>query len=396
MKKQLSKLITAVSLYCLFITPFSGFAQVPDYVPTNGLVGWWPFNGNGNDESGNGNNGTVNGASLTSDRYDNSNRAFNFNGFSDYISVLDNPSLSVSNVSISAWYYANDYGSEGQLWQGHIVSKREVSGWGNSFQLALESTTPTNGIWATYTIGGNGWVAYNSNVDLVSNEWINITYTHDNNFAKLYLNGILVATTNVTGGLSFNNLPMWFGARPAAGGNSSFFNGKLDDIGIWNRALTQQEITALYNSCTSIVEQHPLSIDLLLSTGNTSQFSVTSSVTNPFYQWQTNLGLGFQNLSDAGQYSGSTTNTLSVSNVTIANNNQQFRCIVTDGTCEDTTDVAVLTVIDDLGIEDLNTIANKKLLKITDLNGRETPFRKNTVLLFIYEDGTVERVFEAE
>ena len=104
----------------------------------------------------------------------------------------------------------------------------------------------------------------------------------------------------------------------------------------------------------------------------------------------------FQNLSDAGQYSGSTTNTLSVSNVTIANNNQQFRCIVTDGTCEDTTDVAVLTVIDDLGIEDLNTIANKKLLKITDLNGRETPFRKNTVLLFIYEDGTVERVFEAE
>jgi hypothetical protein len=35
-------------------------AQVPSYVPTNGLVGWWPFNGNANDESGNGNNGTVN------------------------------------------------------------------------------------------------------------------------------------------------------------------------------------------------------------------------------------------------------------------------------------------------------------------------------------------------
>lgn len=52
----------------LLLTASSAFAQVPSYVPTNGLVGWWPFNGNANDESGNGNNGTVNGAMLTSDR----------------------------------------------------------------------------------------------------------------------------------------------------------------------------------------------------------------------------------------------------------------------------------------------------------------------------------------
>ena len=48
------------------------------------------------------------------------------------------------------------------------------------------------------------------------------------------------------------------------------------------------------------------------------------------------------------------------------------------------------------GIENLNMSGSKKLLKNTDLNGKETPFKKNTVLLFIYEDGTVERVFEAE
>ena len=50
-------------------------AQVPSYVPSNGLVGWWGFNGNANDESGNGNNGTVFGASLSTDR---------FNQYSDY------------------------------------------------------------------------------------------------------------------------------------------------------------------------------------------------------------------------------------------------------------------------------------------------------------------------
>ena len=48
----------------------NAFGQVPNYVPSNGLVGWWGFNGNANDESGNGNNGTVNGASLIIDRFD--------------------------------------------------------------------------------------------------------------------------------------------------------------------------------------------------------------------------------------------------------------------------------------------------------------------------------------
>jgi hypothetical protein len=57
-------------LFTIFIAAtFNAVAQtIPSYVPTNGLVGYWPFNGNANDESGNGNNGTVNGATLTSDR----------------------------------------------------------------------------------------------------------------------------------------------------------------------------------------------------------------------------------------------------------------------------------------------------------------------------------------
>jgi hypothetical protein len=60
-------------------------AQIPSYVPTNGLVGWWPFNGNANDESGNGNNGTVNGATLASDRNDLSNSSYLTNSNNQYI-----------------------------------------------------------------------------------------------------------------------------------------------------------------------------------------------------------------------------------------------------------------------------------------------------------------------
>ena len=70
MKKQLLTLLFAISTVI-------SFSQVPSYVPTNGLVGYWPFNGNANDESGNSYNGNFVGAStLTTDRFGNSNKAF--------------------------------------------------------------------------------------------------------------------------------------------------------------------------------------------------------------------------------------------------------------------------------------------------------------------------------
>ena len=88
-------------------------AQVPNYVPSDGLVGWWPFNGNANDESGNGNNGTVNDASLTTDRFENANSAYSFNGISSYINIGHNASLQRANTnfSLSYWIYLNSYNS---------------------------------------------------------------------------------------------------------------------------------------------------------------------------------------------------------------------------------------------------------------------------------------------
>jgi hypothetical protein len=65
----MKKLLVLVFFFYFLLLNFEfSFAQVPSYVPTNGLVGYWPFNGNANDASVNGNNGTVNGATLTTDR----------------------------------------------------------------------------------------------------------------------------------------------------------------------------------------------------------------------------------------------------------------------------------------------------------------------------------------
>jgi hypothetical protein len=80
-------------------------SQIPNYVPSNGLVGWWPFSGNANDFSGNGNNGTVNGATLTTDRFGQSNNAYSFDGINDFISFLSD--FDYELFTINLWIKPN-------------------------------------------------------------------------------------------------------------------------------------------------------------------------------------------------------------------------------------------------------------------------------------------------
>ena len=95
----MKKLIT----FLFYLIVINLCAQAPAYVPTLGLTGFWTFSGNANDVSGNGNNGTVNGASLTSDRFSSANSAYNFNGSSDYISTNYTGILGTNARAVSFW-----------------------------------------------------------------------------------------------------------------------------------------------------------------------------------------------------------------------------------------------------------------------------------------------------
>jgi hypothetical protein len=101
--------------FFLILMSGMGFSQsVPSYVPTNGLVGWWGFNGNAQDNSGNGNHGTVNGATLSTDRFGNQNSAYSFNGLNNWIQVQDHISIRPSNITLATWVFlpanTNNYG----------------------------------------------------------------------------------------------------------------------------------------------------------------------------------------------------------------------------------------------------------------------------------------------
>jgi hypothetical protein len=332
MKKK-SLLLTAVAT--LGFNAATMAQNLPSYVPTSGLVGWWPFNGNANDESGNGNNGTVDGATLTTDRNNNVNKAYSFDGVNDQINGSAN-NFPIANTarSLSVWFN---------------VPQLPLPG--NSFVLINYGQLNNNnacGIGVTNDgLAFFSWLAPNDLIAttiISTNQWYNVTSTFDGINSKLYLNGSLIISANQIKNTIVNNLNIGFNSI------NQYTLGKIDDIGIWNRALTQQEITDLYNGCQLSVNTQPT--NQTVNINNNAQFVVSSFDPSATYQWQTDLGVGFQNLSNAGQYSGVTTGTLTVSNVTMSNNNQNFRCIVSSGSCSDTSNVAVLTVNNNVSINE--------------------------------------------
>ena len=228
---------------------------VPNYVPTNGLVGWWPFNGNANDESGNNNNGTVNGATLTSDRFGNANKAYSFDGVNDYVEIFNSSSLNYPTqaITISTWFKINSWFplSNGTSWFP-ILSKSNSNIYGN-YRLGLGKDNQN--IVKLY--GNLNSVGINENLTFNLNQWNNLIFiiNASNNTTIIYLNNSLVyqGVTSPTGWNTNNTLPLIIGMDSP--GFIEYSNGFIDDIGIWNRALTASEVTELYNAGTG--KQYP-------------------------------------------------------------------------------------------------------------------------------------------
>jgi hypothetical protein len=361
MKKK-SLLLTAVAT--LGLTTAAMAQTVPSYVPTNGIAGWWPFNGNANDESGNNNNGTVYGATLTSDRFGNSNKSYLFDGISNRIAFnlnsINNLFPASTESTSSIWIRSTDL-------NGPLISMQGNNGIEYDFHIGTLADVVQNpgqyGILVRDNCCGTGNNAFASNC--VDNSWHMLTIVRlSNGTLKFYKDAILEFTSasGQNGALAFNPTYMTFGAdyswvigsqNGCMSCNSidqQHYNGLLDDVGIWNRGLTQQEITDLYNGCPLSVNTQPT--NQTININNSAQFVVSSSDPSATYQWQTDLGVGFQNLNSVGQYSGTTNDTLTVSNITMSNNNQPFRCIINSGSCSDTSNVAVLTVNNNVGINE--------------------------------------------
>ncbi len=348
-------------------------AQVPSYVPTNGLVGWWPFNGNANDESGNGNNGTVNGASLTSDRFTNANSSYSFDGVDDKISTSILPSL--NDFSFNVFFQTQSTNGSFK----RLIDIDNASG--SYFDLFI---SPDNTAGAHFRVN-NIQYNYASSTQLSNTDWHCMTFTRNNDIGYFYIDGTFVENQNVTNTPFLVNALLTFGHTDLGGYPDQFYFGKIDDIGFWNRALTQQEITNLYNGCQLSVNTQPT--NQTVNINNSAQFVVGLSDPSATYQWQTNgVNLGWQNIPINSTYSGVTTNTLTVNNVQLANHNQPFRVIGSNGNCTDTSNIATIQIADtcitNVTVYDtlLTTVTDTLIINTT--LSLPTPNNENTILIY--------------
>ena len=210
--------------------------SIPSWL-TNGLVGYWPFNGNANDESGNGNNGTVNGATLATDRFGNAGKSYSFNGSSNYINCFNPLGNLSSNFTITSYVLMNN-------WNGGLFVHVGIDQ--NSF--------PRDGFGFGY--GGTQSIFQGQNLlGLVSNvswyqsgfqytnlnTWYHTAVIRSGNSISYYVNGVLVGSNNIATIQTPSNA-LFFGGGST---NYALLNGKLDDIRIYYRALSASEVAYL-------------------------------------------------------------------------------------------------------------------------------------------------------
>ena len=229
--------------YVAFVAKLNGASNpgTPD------LVAYYPFNGNANDESGYGNNGTVYGAQLTADRFGNANSAYYFNGTSDSIRVLNSPSLNFQYGSFCAWVYY-----EGGTYNPRVLSK------GPQYDIFIEQS-----------VGGGLGANFNTQTDrsnyvVPSNQWHFLCIVKDTAEVRFYDNGTLVDSLPHTGAIAATGTNLLIGASPSSAAPTDRFKGIIDDIRIYDRALSQGEITALVTSISDAGSnwQAPVSFSL--------------------------------------------------------------------------------------------------------------------------------------
>jgi Concanavalin A-like lectin/glucanases superfamily/Secretion system C-terminal sorting domain len=271
MKKNILSLLCALPL----IAALNANAQVPSYVPTTGLVAWYPFNSNGNDASNHNNTLGNYGATFVADRFGNPAAAASFNGSSNWFQI-NAPSFTFAQggqFTYSVWEKKSTQPLAGiALMNGNNTAGNFISIIQGPTEVQFGCNKQQSAwIWTTCpdTIGA----------------WMHIVVTYNNGVMNLYRDGMLQSSTNFTyTGTTATNMPFYVG-RGFGGG---YYAGLLDDVGVWNLALSPLQVTALYNSVTTgldnITKNQEYSVFPIPSKGN-----VNVKLNNTFVGKQFNI-----------------------------------------------------------------------------------------------------------
>jgi hypothetical protein len=236
-------------------------------ISVGSMVIFFPFNGDAQDSSGFENHGIVSGATPTEDRFGNANAAFYFDGIDDNIQVANHSSLNFRKaISINFWMKVAEFFPR----EAYPISH---GNWENRWKISITN----NGVrWTikTDTTANNGIIDLDSQTQLLLDSLYMVTVLFDGSSFEIYLNGILDASSS-WGGLILPTTIDLSIAQHLPGNSNYSFKGVLDDIRIYARALTLEEIQELYQGPTGIQDE--------FNTGNISSgYRLEQNYPNPF------------------------------------------------------------------------------------------------------------------
>lgn len=205
------------------------------------LVSWWKMDDGTNNKTitdymGN-NNGTSQQNTTALQTTGKNGGALMFNGTSDYASIPDNASLKPAAITVSAWIKTSD------VTQNYAMFASKSSNGGDGWNLRFNSVS---GKPMFIALVGDTFVdqsLYSVSIAAANDQWTHVVGVYDGNAVKTYVNGDLSGSYSISGNLVFNTDDLLLGRRA----DGFYFNGSIDDVQIYNRALSADEITALYN-----------------------------------------------------------------------------------------------------------------------------------------------------
>lgn len=331
--------------------------------PTTGLIGHWDMNGTANDASGGGHNGHMNNLVPAAGIDGVAGHAWYFNGTNSSITIpyaadLNVPAFTIAAVMKVSGFYSGTCHANIVFIRGKTGTPRPCSYYlafsdapaGYGCTPTLDTTQESFTSIASGPSGGLGpttFTDFNDTPHIEVNKWYNVVVTFNDTAFKIYINDTLKTTVLAP----VPGLPMGTSTDSAAIGFAPYdgpgypywFKGVMDDIKLYNRALSACEVSKLTHWTTTLITANPVNDTALVA--SSASFSISDTGVSGSYQWQVNTGTGYTNVPASAPYAGTTTKVLSVSPVSTVMNNYLYRCIRTSFSgCVDTSAGAKLVI----------------------------------------------------
>jgi hypothetical protein len=225
--------VSFLGVYTAYYEP-----SAPDWF--NGLVGYWKLDeGNGTiaaDSSGNNNNGTLqNGPIWVDGKYV---KALSFDGTDDYVSIGSSSSLEFSQqFTVACWAKVED--STGD----HQVILAQNYGYSDIYGIEYQPDGHTPQFFVGTSSGVRQYAV--SSLVVQFGEWVHLVGCFDGSSVRIYVNGTLRGTTDLIGSIDIKDKPIQLGAHTEPS-DRNWFRGTVDNVMIYNRALSADEVMAHY------------------------------------------------------------------------------------------------------------------------------------------------------